>query len=186
MLKALVDAGHKVDAVAPGEDRDVVEALLKINVRFRNVPMDRTGQNPLLDFITFRKLQGLLRELSPDVVFSYTIKPIVYGMRAAFNVHVRHRVAMVTGLGYAFDAEAAGLGFKRWVAQALYRSAMGFASRVVFQNPDDRDLFIRLGILKDPAKVCLVNGSGVNLEHFATCPVPSGPPTFLLLARILK
>lgn len=60
--------------------------------------------------------------------------------------------------------------------RSLYRQAMKRNDTVFFQNPDNRDLFLETGILGDPAKAVLINGSGVDTEHFAPFPSPSWKP----------
>jgi len=57
---------------------------------------------------------------------------------------------------------------------------------VFFQNRDDRDLFIRLGLLPDKSRAAIINGSGVDLDRFQEAPVSSGPPLFLLIARLIR
>jgi glycosyltransferase involved in cell wall biosynthesis len=70
------------------------------------------------------------------------------------------------------------------LVSALYRIALFKAEAVIFQNNDNRDTFTRLKIV--PEKKCfVVSGSGVNLQHFDQMPIKSGPPTFLLIARLL-
>ncbi|MDN5881511.1 MAG: glycosyltransferase family 4 protein [Nitrosospira sp.] len=68
---------------------------------------------------------------------------------------------------------------------ALYRHAFGRCTRVLFQNPDDRDEFVARRVV-DGEKCALVNGSGVDLDVFRLTPLPAGGGTiFLLIARLL-
>ncbi len=55
----------------------------------------------------------------------------------------------------------------------------------MFQNPDDLAFFQKLDVLSDHTKTTVVNGSGVDLEHFAVAPLPE-KPVFLCLSRLLK
>ena len=65
----------------------------------------------------------------------------------------------------------------------LYKVALKNAEKVIFQNPDNQQVFVNLGIV--PAyKTCVVNGSGVDVKHFEVKPLPS-TPKFLLIARLL-
>jgi len=90
---------------------------------------------------------------------------------------------MITGLGFTFGEVAMRAAWARRVARVLYRVAMKCASVAVFQNPDDRDEFRRLGFL-GPDAGHVVNGSGVELDKFEPAPYP-GRGNFLLIARLL-
>src|SRR5690606_7146956 len=66
------------------------------------------------------------------------------------------------------------------------RAALARASAVFFQNTDDIADFRRLGILSPAQRTLRLNGSGVDLDRFAPEPLPNGPPTFLLIARLVR
>ena len=122
------------------------------------------------------------------MLICYTIKPVVYGGLAVRLARVRHLrfVPMITGLGFAFHGGSRKRDALKGLASFLYRKAMVPVHTAIFQNPDDRAMFIESGIV--PAhKTKIVNGSGVNLKQFARVPLPPGPDvTFLLAARLLK
>lgn len=186
MLRALMENGHAVTACAPGASPDVLTKLAAMGVAYRDVSLSRTGLNPLADIKTFLALISLFRQMKPDALLSYTIKPVIYGSLAARLAGVPAIYSMITGLGYAF---ASGDGKKRWVAQVakfLYRLALKGNRRVFFQNPDDRDFFDRAKIITSVDQAVLINGSGVDLHYFGCVPVAEHVPSFLLIARLIK
>ncbi len=159
-----------------------------------DIPLRRTGTNPLHDLGTLFGLYSLMRQLKPDFVLFYTIKPVIYGSLAAILAGVPRRFALVTGLGYAFQGvavagEKPNRGFLNTLARCLYGLALRGAHTVFFQNPDDERLFHKLGILKLGAKSVVVNGSGVDVGQYAVVPLPAnsqdGQLSFLLIARML-
>ncbi len=160
-------------------------ALESLGVEVRSVPFSRTGVNPFSDMITLTSLVNLFRKTRPEAVIAYTAKPVIYGALAARIAGVPRFAAMITGLGYSF---VAGPGLKRrmarGVATQLYRIALKRCSAVIFQNPDDRAIFTELGLLKGAGTIGVVNGSGIDLQHFEVCPLPP-KPAFLLVARLL-
>jgi glycosyltransferase involved in cell wall biosynthesis len=92
---------------------------------------------------------------------------------------------MVTGVGYSFtDGKEATRFVSRSVATVIYRSLLRFADAVIFHNPDDRDNFIARGFVK-PDATRRINGSGADLAHFRPVPLPAGPITFVLIARLI-
>lgn len=188
LVKALCEAGIEVHAVAPSlhDDIETRRQLEAWGVITHDVSMQRTGTNPLKDLGALRSLHRLFREIQPDAVLSYTIKPVIYGTLAAWLAKVPKRYSLITGLGYAFTGEAQG---KRALVQrmvrGLYRQALKRAELVLFQNPDDEALFRRLGLLSQEALSQVVNGSGIDTARFMQAPLPKGPPSFLLIARLL-
>jgi glycosyltransferase involved in cell wall biosynthesis len=147
--------------------------------------MHRTGTNPLADLSTLFALRRLMRALKPGHVLAYTIKPVIYGLLAARLASVPNRFALITGLGYAFTGEATGLrGALRAVVRRLYALSLRGAHKVFFQNPDDRELFLSLGIVGKATPTAIVNGSGIDVSAYAVAPLPQGAD-FLLIARLL-
>lgn len=185
LLRELVAAGHEVHACAPDVGGDLREELGRIGVRVHETPLDRQGTGVFRDIRYLLALRRLIREIRPGLVVTYTIKPNIWGAFAARLCDVPS-VAMVTGLGYAFIASGRfRQRLSRLGATVLYRLATSCNRVVVFQNPDDRDDFITAGCLADSSKARLVNGSGVDCDHYAPAPLPHAP-VFLMIARLLK
>ena len=190
LIDRFIDAGHEVHAGAPGiREDDVTCAWLKRRgVRYYDIPLSRTGLSITNDLRALIALRRQLRKISPDLVLAYTIKPVIWGMIAAWLARVPKRVALITGLGYAYVGKAQGKrAVIRWLVSKLYRIALTRASLVFFQNPDDRDDFRRWGILSREINAVVVSGSGVDTMAFSSAPIRKGPPLkFLLIARLLR
>lgn len=149
--------------------------------------------NPIADMKTLIITYRLLRDIKPDYILSYTIKPIIYGTLAAWMARVPKRFILLSGLGYTFqEVEETNKrsGFQKLV-HGLYQQALARSTKVFFQNPDDLNLFKKLNLLKSSTPAVVVNGSGVDVADFNVLPFPrdqSGviKPSFLLIARLLK
>lgn len=188
LLQAMVENGHEVVAFGPERDAPTIEALAGIGVRFVQVPMARAGLDPLQDLQTLAALWVALRKLSPDVILCYTMKPIVYGLLAARLAGVPQRHALVTGLGYVFsgDEDNSRLPLIRYIATRLYRAALHGDGRVFVYNEADAE-DIRAGrMVRDPARIVSVPGSGVDLQRYVATEVPQHGPVFLMVARLLR
>ncbi|WP_221886554.1 glycosyltransferase family 4 protein [Vibrio cholerae] len=187
LLKALLAAGLDVHVAAPdlpvnGEVRQRLEAL---GVRVHEVPLNRTGMNPVSDFGSLFCLWWLMWRLKPDFSLAYTIKPVIYGNIAAWLAGIPYRFALITGLGYAFQGEAGQRSWLKRIVRSLYRFALAKVNKVFFQNPDDAALFYDLGILNSAnRKIIVVNGSGIDVDRFTVAPFPE-TTKFLLIARLL-
>jgi glycosyltransferase involved in cell wall biosynthesis len=186
MIRALLNRGHGVTAIGSEEMPKVRAALESWGARYEVVPIRRAGLNPALDLRALYTLVKVLRRLKPDLLFAYTVKPIVYGLPAAWLAGVERRYAMIAGRGFAF---LPGLEMRRRVtrhlATNLYRLGLRFADGVLFQNEDDRRLFLSTGMLRPGCRQLRIQGSGVDLVQFPPAPLPPGPVTFLMISRLL-
>ncbi len=194
LIAALQDKDLEVHVAAPNFKNypKEYETLIKLGYKVHEIPMQRTGTNPLADAKTLLALYKLMLSIKPDYVMGYTIKPVIYGSLAAKLACVPNRFALITGLGYAFQG-ADEEGYKKSnlqkVMHKLYSDALASTHKVFFQNPDDEYLFRTMGILKPKAKSVVVNGSGVDVSEYSVVDFPlienEPAPRFLLIARLL-
>src|SRR5699024_4548122 len=111
-------------------------ALRDRGIEFETIPLERNGTDPRQDLRTMWHLVRRLRALQPDVVFSYTVKPVVWGTLAARLANVPRRVAMVTGLGHAFIESEDRQNYVARIVRGLYALALRTATCVIFHNDD--------------------------------------------------
>lgn len=187
LIKSLLESGCQVHIAVPGIDPGS-EIFIKLNmlgVVVHDIPLQRTGLNPIKDISVLFALRKLMRQIRADYVLGYTIKPVIYGSLAAWMAGVTNRFALITGLGYAFTGEATGLRkLLRTLIQQLYRFSLSRNRLVFFQNPDDEALFRALSLLKPAIPSCVVNGSGVDVAEYTVAALPE-KLSFLLIARLL-
>ena len=125
----------------------------------------------------------------PDVVLAYTIKPVIWGTLAVWFARVPRRVVLIEGLGFVFTDSGSSVPLKRrllrGVVSWLYRFALAHAHRVLMLNPDDIRDFATRGLVA-PEKALNIGGIGVDLAEWPVVPLPDGPMTFCLAARLLR
>lgn len=178
---------HKIDVhVAAPEltlNSDIRANLESRGCTVHNIELSRTGTNPITDLRTLVCLYRLMRNIRPSIVLAYNIKSVVYGLLAARWTQVPKRFALISGLGYAFQAGRENSPLQR-VARLLYSWSLAGATKVIFQNPDDCQLFCKLKLIREEQSV-VVNGSGVDLAHYSPQPIVAKSPVFLMIARLL-
>ncbi|MNZ24568.1 N,N'-diacetylbacillosaminyl-diphospho-undecaprenol alpha-1,3-N-acetylgalactosaminyltransferase [compost metagenome] len=189
LLDALLARGLSVHVAAPDLPADSLmrQRLEARGIQVHDIPLRRTGTNPLADATTLLHLWQLMRRIHPQFVLGYTIKPVIYGSLAALLAQVPQRFALVTGLGYLFQSEVNegdNRSRLRSLVQPLYTLALRCTHKVFLQNPDDQALFRSLGILQPATPSVVVNGSGVDVAEYEVAPLPQAPH-FLLIARLL-
>ncbi len=190
LIAALLAKGLDVHVAAPDlpADSPVRHQLEAMGLKVHQVPMMRTGTNPVADLRTAWALWRLMLKIRPEMVLGYTIKAVICGTLAAWLARVPKRFSLISGLGYAFQGGGQRSRLQALV-QVLYGLALARSNRVFFQNPDDLALFQDRGILKPHTPVCVVNGSGVDLTRFIVQPLPDGAVQgavkFLFIGRLL-
>ena len=144
------------------------------------IEIDRAGLNPLADLRLLARYRSLLKRLMPAAYLSYTIKPNIYGSFAAASLGIP-ALPNVSGLGTAFIRG----GPLQAIVTRLYRMGFARAPAVIFQNDEDRRLFVDRRMVRNN-QVRVLPGSGVDLERFTPAPLPAGPPVFLFIGRLLR
>ena len=180
LMSELISRGNTVIALTPFDDK--IDEIKALGAELIETPINRRGINPAEDFKLLRNYKKLLKEIKPDLVITYTIKPNVYGGFVCRMLKIPY-AANITGLGTAFQ----GKGLLRKLVTLMYKVGLKKAKTVFFENSENRQIFIDEKIVKEE-KTCLLNGAGVNLEHFGVAEYPeeNGTTRFLFIGRVMK
>lgn len=190
LIRSFIEKGHEVYAFAPGysaEDEAVVRSLGAVPVRYE---LDRTDTNPIRELGLIVQYRKLFKKHRINMVFSYFVKPVIYASIAARLAGIEQIYSMLGGLGYLFtDDPECGDSMKRKVLRTfvtpMFRLALSYNRTVFFQNPDDRDEFIRRKLVSSE-KAVRVYGSGVNLDRFTHSMPEQNSFQFVSTGRLLK
>ena len=186
LIALLKKKGHAVTCLVPAGDPEAEATLQSLGARIRNFPLDNKGLNPVHDLKTCLALYKVFREERADILYASTIKSVIYGIPMAALAGIKARYAMITGLGYMFEADSPVKKLLTCVASLLYHISLSFADAVFFQNSDDVRTFREWHCLPGDAHVVMTKGTGVDIDKFAVEPQPQGVPTFLLVGRLLE
>jgi len=179
LMRALRKEGYRVIIIAPHDEYS--ERLEAEGFPFYDIKMNNKGTNPFEDLLLIRDYYKLYREIKPDVLLNYTIKPNIYSSFAGKSLGIPV-INNITGLGTVFLNNNISSRIARW----LYRFSLDKNS-VVFQNRDDMKLFLERKLVEEHS-VVLIPGSGIDTEHFQKKLNNSGHRTFtfLMIARLIK
>ena len=141
----------------------------------------RHGLNPFHELSLIFYYKKLLKEVQPDIVFSFTIKPNLYGSLVCGMMKVP-LVANITGLGTAIENG----GFLKKILTLFYKIAFLKVQRVFVQNEENKKFFVDNNIAVNKLK--LIPGSGVNLNRFSPLEYPNEEKSieFAFISRIMK
>ena len=191
LIRFLIEKEHSVYAFTSEYSSDElkkIEALGAIPVTYE---LSRGGLNPLADIKATYLLSKKIKQIAPDLVFSYFAKPVMFGTLAARIAKVPRVIGMLEGLGYTFTDQPEGLSKKvqliKDIQVFLYKIALPRLDKLIFLNPDDRqDLVEKYSIAVK--EIGVLGGIGLNLNEYAYHPISNIelPIKFLFIGRLLK
>jgi glycosyltransferase involved in cell wall biosynthesis len=184
LARAARDAGAEVFVMTRlSEHQSAIESEGFQVIPWNN--MSARSINPVREAKALAEVFAAYRRFRPDIVHHIALKPAMYGGLACVGWGCIPSVQTIAGLGYLFTNPRSSLHWLRWMTIAL----LWFVQRVgrtktIFQNPDDREFFVKLGIVNSKNAV-LIKSSGVNVNSFIPLPEPTGVPVILLASRML-
>ncbi|WP_066055689.1 glycosyltransferase family 4 protein [Robertmurraya korlensis] len=177
LITKLVEEGHEVFISMPKDDNDFFRDL---GCKIIETPVDRRGINPVSDLKLILRYIKIMLSVKPDIIFSYTIKPNIYGCIAS-KLTKNKQISNITGTGATFLNDTV----INEIAKLLYKISIKRSYKVFFQNRGDRDFFIENGMVEN--NYSLLPGSGVNLNHYAYSELPTQQNiSFIFIGRIMK
>lgn len=177
LIQRLVEEGHEVYLSLPEDPDNKFFEDLGCHIIITEI--DRRGVNPVKDMKLIAFYKKMIPEINPDIIFSYTIKPNIYGSLVTNGKY--RQVCNITGTGATFleDTPVAR------ICKNLYRMSVKKAYKVFFQNTGDRDFFIDNRMIGFNYE--MLPGSGCNLEEHPYTEMPDdGVIRFLFIGRVMK
>lgn len=155
------------------------------NLKFTYDPiyLKRHGFSVIGNFKTILSIINLYKKHNPQYILASGIKLVIWGgissriVNAPFYAHI-------TGLGYAFQDVTFLRRLLKKVVSILYKVALKNSQAVIFENIDNRDLFVSQGIIP-MSKSFIINGSGVDLQKYSFTKIPDTDISFLMISRLL-
>lgn len=187
IIEKFLALGFKVHICVPylPEHNNVYNQIRSMGIELHFMKLENSGLKFFPDIKYIFNVFKLCRRIKPQHVFSYTIKPVIFGAIASRLSGTRNIHLLITGLGYSFYAQGLLNKILRAIIVSLYRLATSLSKTIFFQNPDDMKVFKESGALSSKIKVGLVNGSGVDLNYFKEFPIRNYSK-FLFVGRLLE
>ena len=158
LLSELKNQNHKIIIIS-SKDKYFVK-FQNFEYKHYHVNMNANKISLFNDiFLIFNYLKIFLKE-KPDVYFSFTIKPNIYGSFIANLMGIK-TVNNITGLGKTFLSN----NILKSIVIFLYRISLRKSFKVFFHNNDDLSLFLKLNIIKN-SQGEVIPGSGININQY--------------------
>lgn len=188
LIKALLAKNYTIYAFTSEytkEELIKIESLGAIPITYE---LNRGGINPFADIKSTYELSKKIKKISPDLVFSYFSKPVIFGTLAAKIAKVPKVMGMLEGLGYTFTEQPKATSKKIQLIKnlqvLLYKIALPQLDKIIFLNPDDpKDLLDKHDIRVK--EVAILGGIGLNLNDYSYTSIYPSQPAFIFVARLL-
>lgn len=187
LAKSVFERGNSVYVIAGDEDKKSI--IEDCGFVFKSISLSRSGMNPLTEFNSMMILRHQIKEIQPDVLHLFTIKPIVYAglaLRSSFLKRMPMVCYSITGLGSAYLSNSL-FGRIAWrLIKILYRISFSVpGSIIILENNDDKMLLAEEGIITDDNSF-LVDGAGIDTSKYVPSLNKKSTFTVVLVARLLK
>lgn len=176
LIQKLVKYGNEVYLSLPADENGYFENL---GCHIIITQIDRRGVNPKNDFKLISFYKKMISEINPDIIFSYTIKPNIYGTLVTNGKY--KQICNITGTGGTFLED----NLVAKICKVLYRISIRKCYKVFFQNIGDRDFFVENRLVKNNYE--MLPGSGCNLDEHPFCPMLEDDTIrFIFIGRVMK
>ncbi len=182
LIKALREKDCSVDVCT--FDDEYKSQILDLGVGFHCVSDKNRSLNPFKVLSLKNRYCKVIKEVKPDIVFTFMLKPNTFGVLAAKKAGAKKIFSMVEGAGDVFINSGLKWKIIRKCVCHLYKKAFKNSQKVFFLNNDDKAEFISRKLVKE--EQCeTVRGIGVDLDYFTYKPIKNRN-VFLMVARMLK
>lgn len=181
LINRFKDDNHDIFTIVNDNIRE--EDIKKLGVSVININQNNRSKNILKLFLYYKNIKKIVRDVKPDVIFSFQVKPNTLGILAS-RKYCDNIFAMVEGLGDVFIKQNVMWKMIRMMVKQMYRRAFKFTEKVFFLNSDDLSYFVDNKIIESK-KTILINGIGINIDKIEFKSIKKFN-TFIMVARLLK
>lgn len=140
--------------------------------------------SPIGDYKTIQWLQDFFTNNHFNIIHTFDTKP-AFLVPLALKKTDTPITRTITGLGTIFMSESLSSNLLRVGYKMLHRKAKNRVYKTIFQNSDDRDLYLENNLINSD-KSKLIYSSGIDLNEFNQKAKRNNKPfTFICVARLV-
>ena len=177
--------GYDVYVLAKDTGYSHIFSQNKIN--FVDIPVSRSGINPLKEFKLLLIILFKYKQINPDIVHHVALKSVIYGTIAARIFKIPTIINAITGLGYVFNKNDSVIN--SCINKVILISLKLVSSKpfitTILQNDYHSHILVRNRILQS-FNIKIICGSGVNINIFKYLPEnPVNELKVMMVSRLL-
>lgn len=182
LIETMQKLGHEVSVIT--FDREHEDLIKSRGIGFYCTEDSNRSMNPFKILTLKKRYAKLIQEIAPDVVFTFMLKPNIFGVLGAKKAGVPAIYSMVEGAGDVFIYNTLKWRMIRRFVCCLLKKSLRHSRKVFFVNRDDRDEYIGYNIVKEE-QCDVIPGVGVDLDRFSPRPLIH-TNRFVMVSRMLE
>ncbi len=163
LISFLQNKSYEIYVLAGDSQRE--DDIKKLDVKFICVPFSNRDKSIASSLKLMKSFERVMKKIEPDIVFTFQIKPNIFGCLAAKKVLCKNMFCMIEGLGDPFQPTNFKGKLLRLLVVMLYKYSLKWAKKVFVLNHDDKGELIKRKIIKDN-KLVLVPGIGIDTSSY--------------------
>lgn len=150
--------GFQISLLVPEFKYSDVEEVKGVKIYTYTLPK---GINIFGDFMLLFTLYSKYKQIDPNIIIHYTIKPNIYGSISA-KLNKINSISVIPGLGSVFTKKKSIL---EKIVVKLYKIALRHPKKVWVLNKDDYTTLTQRGMV-DCNKLSILPGEGIDTEKY--------------------
>ena len=184
LIQTLTKSNYDVIVVIGFSKGNEIEQIKSIATEVISYQIKNNRVNILKDIKAILKIKNTINSFKPNIIISYTIKPVIYTGLLIRNSKDIKFIPLITGLGFVFYGNSFIKFFLRNIVLILYRFSLRNVKHIIFQNNDNLKFFKKKNIAF-LSKKHIINGSGVDSDLFNYSKPPNTSIKFIMVSRLL-
>ena len=185
LIKKIKNKGYEVVAIIPEPLSSDKIQLSKLNIKIFKIKFTNHKIKLITELVTFFKILFIIKDLKPDKIIAYTLKPIIFsGLTNFFLKYKIEFYPIFTGLGSVFNSKKLKIILLSKMIKLLLIISLKKSKKIIFQNQDNYEYFNKH--IRKVYNFRVILGSGVNMENFKYFKNNDNKIVFTMMARILR
>ena len=176
---------NNYEVYVTSRDSDRKDDIEKLGCKFFETSFNNRSRS-IFSLNNFKKaLKKVMKDVKPDVAFSFMLKPSIVAPKIAKKYGVRKIYAMLEGLGDAFQSQTFVKRFIRFGVSLLLRKAFKFTQKIFVLNNDDKNELVSRNIASEN-KITVIPGIGIDCNQFEPTFINPKDKKVVMFARLIK
>jgi N,N'-diacetylbacillosaminyl-diphospho-undecaprenol alpha-1,3-N-acetylgalactosaminyltransferase len=157
------ELGHEIIAIIP--EGKYSEKIREKGFKTISYSLERGSLNPFGGLSSILELKTILKNIKPDILHTFTVKPNIYGTIAGKLTGVPIILNLVEGLGSFYADDSLKSKIIRIIIENLYKFIFSYSTKVIFVNSDDPKYLINQKVIEQN-RIHVIKSVGIDIYEY--------------------
>ncbi len=163
LISFLVSKHFNVSIIIGDENR--IDEIKNLGVEVHHIPFNNRSINPFSTLSLLHKIKKTIKNINPDLVFTFQIKPNIIGAIAAHKAKIKKIYCMIEGLGDPFQPKNSRGYLLRKVVVFLYKKSLKHVTNLFVLNKTDYEEVCFWKMIP-PERIITIPGIGIDTSKY--------------------